>query len=155
SLPDVTVPDISLQQALDRAYMERPDYLSALERVRAAEAVRSAAVGEGRPVVNASADYGAIGLTPSSSVATYTLIGSVTVPIFQGGKTQGRIIEADADLRSRRVEAEKLRADIYYEIRDAFLDMQSTEEQLRAATEGRGLADQQLVQTQDRFQAGV
>jgi outer membrane protein TolC len=153
--PNVAVPEITLQQALDRAYMERPDYLSAIERVRAAEASRSAALGEALPAVHATADYGKIGLSPSTTVPTYTLGGSVTVPLFQGGRTQGRLIEADADLRTRRAEVENIRADIYYDIRNAFLDMQATEEQLRTATQSRDLADQQLTQARDRFQAGV
>lgn len=153
--PDVTVPEITLQQALDRAYMERADFLGAVERLHAAEASRSAARGEGLPVVHASADYGKIGLSPSAAIPTYTVIGSVTVPLFQGGRTQGRLIQADADLRTRRAEVENLRADIYYDIRNAFLDMQATAEELRTATESRELADQQLTQARDRFQAGV
>src|SRR4029077_1586274 len=154
-LPDVSVPEITLQQALDRAYMQRSDYLSALERVRAAESSRSAAVGESMPAVHATADYGKIGLTPSSAVGTYNVLGSVTVPLFQGGRTQGKILQADADLKNRRAEVENVRADIYYDIRNAFLDMQATEEQLRTATEARDLANQQLTQSRDRFQAGV
>lgn len=153
--PDVSVPEITLQQALERAYMQRPDYLSALERVKAAEAERGAAVGEALPAVHASADYGKIGLSPSSAIATYNLIGSVTVPIFQGGRAQGRILQADAELRNRRAEVENLRAEIYYDIRNAFLDMQATEEQLQTATQSRELANQQLTQSRDRFQAGV
>ena len=153
--PDVSVPEITLQQALERAYMQRPDYLSAIERVRAAEAERGAAVGDAMPAVHATADYGKIGLSPSSSVSTYNVVGSVTVPIFQGGRTQGRILQADAALKNRRAEADNLRADIYYDIRNAFLDMQATEEQLRTATQARELANQQLTQSRDRFQAGV
>jgi outer membrane protein TolC len=153
--PNVPVPEITLQQALDRAYTERPDYLSAIERVRAAEASRSAARGEALPAVHATADYGKIGLSPSTAVPTYTLVGSVTVPLFQGGRTQGRLIEADADLRTRRAEVENIRADIYYDVRNAFLDMQATEEELRTATQSRDLANQQLTQARDRFQAGV
>ena len=37
-LPDVPVPEMTLEQALERAYQTRPDYLAALERVSAAEA---------------------------------------------------------------------------------------------------------------------
>jgi outer membrane protein TolC len=154
-LPDVSVPEITLEQALERAYMQRPDYLSAIERVRAAEAERSAAAGDALPAVHATADYGKLGLSPSSAVSTYTLVGSVTVPIFQGGRTQGRILQADAELKNRRAEVDNMRADIYYDIRNAFLDMQATEEQLRTSTEARELAAQQLTQSRDRFQAGV
>ena len=153
--PDVPVPEITLQQALERAYLQRSDYLSAVERVRAAEATRSAAAGEGLPAIRATADYGKIGLSPSTAVGTYNLVGSVTVPLFEGGRTQGRLVQADADLRTRRAEVESLRADIYYDIRTAFLDMQASEEQLRTATQARDLATQQLTQSRDRFQAGV
>jgi outer membrane protein TolC len=77
------------------------------------------------------------------------------VPVCQGGRTQGRLLEADGDLRARKSEAEDLKAGIYYDVRSAFLDLQATEEQLQVATRGRELAGQQLTQARDRFSAGV
>jgi outer membrane protein TolC len=83
------------------------------------------------------------------------MIGAVTVPIFQGGRNKGRLLEADANLRSRRSEAEDLKASIYYEIRGAYLDLDATSKQLAVATNARDLAAQQLTQARDRFAAGV
>jgi outer membrane protein TolC len=154
-LPDVPGTDITLEQAVERAYANRPDYRAALERIRSAEAARRAIVGEALPSVNVNADYGAIGLTARDAEPTFTLIGSVNVPIFQGGKTRGRLIEADADIRKRRAELEDLKASIYYDIRSAFLDLQATNQQLQVATKARDLAAQQLTQSRDRFAAGV
>ena len=154
-LPNVPVPDLTVEQALAQAYKERPDYLSALERVKAAEASRAAAASELLPSVRVNADYGALGLKPSDTVATYTLSGSVNIPLFQGGRTQGRIAQADADLRQRRAEAEDMRAEIYYDVRSAFLDLQATGEQLQVATRSRELANQEIAQARDRFAAGV
>jgi outer membrane protein TolC len=154
-LPDLPAPDMSLEQAVDRAYAARPDYQAALQRVRAAEAERAAVVGSNLPSVHVSADVGDIGLAPASARATYALLGSVNVPIFNGGRTQGRLLQADADLRARRSEAADLKASIYYEVRAAYLDLDATAEQLRAATQGRDLAAQQLAQSRDRFAAGV
>ena len=102
-----------------------------------------------------NADYGEIGLTPASAQATYSVIGAVNIPIFQGGRLQGRLLEADADIRSRRAQAEDMKASIYYEVRDAFLDLQATALQLQTATQARDLAAQQLTQARDRFAAGV
>ena len=62
------------------------------------------------------------------------MTGAVNVPIFQGGRTKGRLMEADADLRNRRAEAEDLKAAIYYEVRDAFLDLEATATQLAVAS---------------------
>ena len=154
-LPNVPTPDMTVEQALEQAYKSRPDYLAAQERVKAAEATRAAAASELLPTVRVNADYGALGLTASDTVATYSLSGSVNVPIFQGGRTQGRIAEAEADLRQRRAEAEDMRSQIYYDVRTAFLDLQATGEQLQVATRSRELANQELTQARDRFAAGV
>jgi outer membrane protein TolC len=147
--------DMSLDQAVERAYAARPDYLAAQERIRAAEAARRAVVGDTLPSVRVNADYGDIGLSPSDSHVTYSVAGAVTIPIFQGGRTRGRLLEADANIRSRRAEAEDLKASIYYEIRVAFLDLDATSKQLAVAGTARDLAAQQLTQARDRFAAGV
>ena len=144
-LPFRARPRHDLEAALDQAYRTRPDYQAALERVSAAEAERRAVTGELLPSVHVNADYGALGLTPGDSHATYALVGSVTVPIFNGGRTKGRLIDADAELRTRRAEADDLKASIYYDVKTAFLDLQATSEQLQVATRSRDLAAQQLV----------
>jgi outer membrane protein TolC len=154
-LPNVPVPDMTVEQALERAYRERPDYLAAVERVKAAEASRTAAFSELLPSVRLTADYGAIGLTPAGALATYSVAGAINIPIFQGGRTQGRIAQADADLRDRRAEAEDMRAEIYYDVRTAFLDLQATGEELEVAMRSRDLSGQELTQARDRFAAGV
>jgi outer membrane protein TolC len=154
-MPFVPVPDLTVDQALDRAYKTRPDYLAAQERVRAAESDRQAIVGEMLPAVHLNADFGSLGLSVDSAAGTYSVAGAVTVPIFQGNRSHGRLIQADAELRNRRSEAEDLRAGVYYEVRGAFLDLQSTGEQFQVATRGRELAQQQLTQARDRFAAGV
>jgi outer membrane protein TolC len=154
-IPNVPTPDMTLEQALERAYKQRPDYLAALDRVRAAEASRRAVVGEGLPSVKVRADYGALGLTWNTSLPTFNVTGAVDVPIFEGGRLHGRLAEADADLRERRAEAEDMKAEVYYDVRSAFLDLQSTDEELKAATRARELAALQLTQSRDRFAAGV
>ena len=155
AVPDVPTPDTSLDAAVERAFAARPDFQAALARVRAAEAARDAAEAASRPSVNVAADFGGIGLTPAEARGTYSLAGTVNVPVFDGGRTHGRILQAEADLRQRREEAEDLKAAIYYEVRTAFLDLDATAQQLQVATTGRDLATQQLTQARDRFAAGV
>jgi outer membrane protein TolC len=155
TLPDLPAPDLSIEGAVNRAYQARPDYLAALERVRAAEAARQAIIGDALPSLKVSADYGDIGLSAGDAHGTFTVMGAVSVPIFQGGRSRGRLLEADADLRDRRAEAEDLKASIYYEVRTAFLDLDATAQQLAVAGKARDLAAQQLTQARDRFAAGI
>jgi outer membrane protein TolC len=88
-------------------------------------------------------------------LSTFSVAGSVQVPIFEGGRTQAKVAAADAELRSRQAEAEDLRVGIYTDVRSAFLDLQATEAEIKAATRGRELANQQLTQSRDRFATGV
>jgi outer membrane protein TolC len=155
ALPDLPTPDMTLEQAVESAYRARPDYQAALERVKAAEAARRAIVSDRLPTVYVNADYGEIGLSPSDARATFAVGGSVNIPIFQGSRVKGQLLEADADLRSRRAEADDMKASIYYDVRTAFLDLQATSEQLQVATKARELAALQLTQSRDRFAAGV
>jgi outer membrane protein TolC len=148
-------PDISLERAVEQAYTSRSDYQAALARIRAAEANREAAAGEGLPSVKVTADFGEIGLSPQDAHGSFNVTGALNVPIFQGGKTKGKIMEADAELRVRRAEAEELKSGIYYEVRAVFLDLQAGQEQLQVATRARELAASQLEQARDRFAAGV
>jgi len=155
NLPGLPLSDLTVDSAIEQAYRTRPDYQAALERVRAAEATRRAAASSLLPTVRVNADYGDIGLSPSDAQVTYALSGVVSIPIFQGGRFRGKLLEADADLRQRRAEAEDLKASIYYEVRTAFLDLEATAQQLKTGTRARDLAAQQLIQSRDRFAAGV
>ncbi len=154
-LPSVPKPTMTIEEALERAFLSRPDYQAALERVRAAEASRQATIGDSLPSVRINADYGDLGRTLSSAHSTYAISGSVVVPIFQGGRRHGQLLEADAELKGRRAEADDLKAAIDYEVRTSFLDLQASEQQLQVATEARELAAQQLTQARDRLAAGV
>jgi outer membrane protein TolC len=155
ALPDLPAADLSIDNAVALAYTTRPDYKAALERISAAEATRQAIAGESLPSVSVNADYGAIGFSPADSRATFAVRGAVNVPIFQGGRTRGRLLDADADIRNRRAEAADVKASIYYEVRTAFLDLDATAKQLAVAGKTRDLAAQQLTQARDRFAAGI
>src|SRR5678816_4592904 len=146
---------MTLTEALESAYRERPDYLATQERVRAAELSLQAVKSERLPAVSVNADYGAIGLQVSSALATFNITAAVKMPIFDGGRIDGLAIRAEADLKQRRAEADDKRAEVYYDVRMAFLDLEATNEELQTATRSRELAGQQLTQTRDRFAAGV
>jgi len=154
-IPAVQMPEITLEEALQRAYDSRSDYQAALERVEEAAAARRAARNELLPSARLMADYGAIGLSADTALATFNVTGTLDVPIFSGGSVRGRMAEADADLRDRQAEADDVRAGIDYDVRAAFLDLAATGEELQTATRARELAEQQLVQARDRFAAGV
>jgi outer membrane protein TolC len=147
---------ITVDEALKRAYESRSDYQAALADVRAAEYSRKAAVGGYFPSVGFSADYGLAGTYPNVSThGVFDVRGTLTIPIFQGGKVHGDVLEADARLKQSRDRAESLRAQIDADVRTALLNVQSAEEEVAVSQSNIELADQALAQSEDRFRAGV
>jgi outer membrane protein TolC len=155
SLPYTPLEGITQEQALQRAYQNRADFQSAAAQVRAAETVLKAATAEHLPSLLISSDYGAIGINPSNSHGTFTFVGTLRIPIFQGGRVRGDVLEADAALEQRRAELEDIRGLIDYDVRNAFLDLQTAFDQLGAAKSNVGLAHETLQFARDRFSAGV
>jgi outer membrane protein TolC len=149
------LPPITMDDALQRAYSNRTDYLSALARVRALELEQRAARAERLPSVQLTADYGDIGPNPLDSHGTYTVMANLKIPIFQGGRVRGRVLEAEAAAQEQRARAEDLRARIYYDVKTAFLQLNSADARVKVAQSTVALTQQQLTQAQDRFGAGV
>jgi outer membrane protein TolC len=144
-----------LDECLKRAYASRADYQAALARMRAAELNRRAATAEHYPTFDVEADYGDIGVNPSNSNGTYHVAGTINVPIFQGGKAHADVLQAEAGLRQARARLDDLRAQIDNDVRNALLDLQAASDQVNVARSNVDLAEQTLLQAQDRFAAGV
>jgi outer membrane protein TolC len=150
-----SAPAVTLQQALDRAYDNRSDYRSAQSLVKAAEFARRAAAAERYPTVAASFDYGSIGQSITQNHGTFTAAIGVNIPIYEGGRTDAKVTEADAALRQREAERDALRSRIEFEVRTVFLDLKSTLDQVNLASNAKTLAETQVAQARDRFAAGV
>jgi len=146
---------MSLEQSVQRALSLRSDYKALQAQVRAAEWSRRAATAEYFPTLDFSANYGAIGVSPRSTDTTYQLTGSINIPLFQGGKVHGEVLQSEATLRQARSQLDNLGAQIEYEVRTSLLDLNAAAEQVEVARSSVDLAQQTLTQAQDRFAAGV
>jgi outer membrane protein TolC len=148
-------PTVSLEEALRRAYASRADYQSALAQVRAATLARKAAVARYYPSVSTAVNYGDIGTNPGNSHGTLDATAALNIPIFQGGKVHGEVLQAEAALRQSEEMLGNLRAQIDQDVRNALLDLQSAADQVAVARSSVDLAGQTLQQARDRFAAGV
>jgi outer membrane protein TolC len=153
--PFAPLTSITLEQALETAPKQRPDYQSADARVRAAEDSVKAAQAQRHPTAGVTADYGDVGTTPNNSHGTFTFTASASISLFDGRRIEGDIVQAKATLKQRQDEFADLRAQIAYQIRTAFLDIRTAADQVTVATDNLALANQALVQSRDRFTAGV
>lgn len=154
-IPYTPLPVLTLEEALREAYQFRPDYQASLASIRSAEYQKQAARNQRLPVVTFDGNYGVIGRNPSDAHGTYAAVGALQVPIFDGGRIRGDVMRTDALLEQRRAESGDLRGRVDYEVRSAFLDLGAAREQVAVAQSSINLANQELQQARDRFQAGV
>jgi outer membrane protein TolC len=85
----------------------------------------------------------------------YEVAGSVSVPIYTGGRIAADIEQAEADLERRRAEYEDLRGRVAYDVRVAWLDVNASQSSVAVAEKNRALAGRALAESQDRYQNGV
>jgi outer membrane protein TolC len=145
----------SLDDAIQSAYKARADFQSQLNRVRSAELARKAASAERYPSLGAETDYGLSGVNPGSSHGTVDAAATLRIPVFQGGKVHADVLRADASLAEERQRLEDLRAKIDQEVRDVYLDLGATAQEVSVEKSAVSLATQNLDQSRDRFRSGV
>ena len=148
-----TLPEAN--QAIELAWQRRSD-LKALEAgVKAAETALLAARGELLPSASVSGYYGVIGPNPSTMHGVFGVTGSVNVPIWQGGRVKGDILQAEATLDQRKAELANERGKVEQDVRTALVDLAAAQGQVKLAESSRSLANDTLTQARDRFGAGV
>jgi outer membrane protein TolC len=144
------------EAALQRAMAARTDLQAAASGVRAAQDALKASRAERLPNFTITADVGAAGRTPTNhSTSVYSVAGTLTVPIYEGGRIGAEVQQASAALTLRKSQYEDLRAQVDQDVRQAFIDLNAAADQVEVARSNVGLANDTLTQSRDRFAAGV
>jgi outer membrane protein TolC len=154
-VPFAQAPPLEIAAALNEAFSRRSDFKAAEAQIRAAQHARDAARAERLPSLSVNADYGAIGTNPAQAHGTFSVVGTLSFPIWQGGRTEGDIEEADAALAQRRAELEDIRGRIEADVRNAFLDLQAAGTQVEVARQNIDVARETLALTRQRLDVGV
>jgi outer membrane protein TolC len=154
-VPFAPATPITVEAALAQAFQQRADLKAADAQVRAAERAHSAARAERYPSLGATADYGGIGVNPSQLQTTYTASASLKIPIWQGGKAEGDIQQADAALDQRRAEYDDLKGQIESDVRSAYLDLQAAASQVEVAQKNVDVNKEALELTRQKVDVGV
>ena len=143
-----------IESSISSALLSRSDYLSlAIQRRSLAEQER-ANHARWYPRISVNGNYGGLGRSIGSVQATGLIQGTVDFTIFDRDRS-GETQEIAARLRRVDDQINDLRRGIDEEIREAMLNLESTEEQVQVAKEGQDLAQRELQLAQDRFESGV
>jgi outer membrane protein TolC len=148
-------PPLNQDEAVTAAIAKRPDIKAAEAQVRAAEKTKLAVRASRMPSLAIAADYGVIGENPANSHGTFSFQGSLRFPIWQGGRYEGDLEQANAALDQRKSELEDIKSRVESEVRDAYLDLTAAASQVEVARQNLSVARDTLVLTRQRLEAGL
>jgi outer membrane protein TolC len=154
-VPFLAAPDLGFDEALKQAFERRTDIKAAEAQIHAAEHSLSAARDERLPSLSVSGNYGAIGTNPSQAHTAYAGAATLSIPIFQGVRTEGEVTQAKASLAQRRAELEDTRSQVESDVRSAYLDLRAATSQVKVAQRNLQVTSETLDLTRQRFDAGV
>jgi outer membrane protein TolC len=155
SFPFNPAPAQNVDAAVEKAIQQRADLKAAQFQVEAAAKALSAARAERLPSAAISGNYQVIGMNPSQSHGAFNVVGTVSIPLWQGGRAAGDITQAEAVLAQRKAELDDARGQVEAEVRQAFLDLDAAAGQNAVARQNFQVARETLDMTRARMAAGV
>ncbi len=146
--------ELPFEDALARAYAQRPDLQSAIRRKEASkESINLARKGY-FPVFTGNASYYYTGTDfPLQDGWSYGL--NLSVPIFTGFLTRYQVAEARANYGTVSANEQSLRLDIYSQVQQAYVSLRAAEERISAAELGVRQAKENVELATGRYEAGV
>jgi outer membrane protein TolC len=146
-------PDV--QVAIKQALANRKDRQASAELTKANQDQRKAATDDRLPTVKAEADYGDIGVNVRHSHSTGDASGTITIPIFKEAQFRGEAHVAQSALDQQLDQQSDLDAQIEADVRDALLDIASSQQQVEVSHSNVELSNEVLSEAQQRYKAGV
>ena len=120
-----------------------------------AELARRAASESRLPTLNFAGTWGEQGLSAPSSIPAYVYQVTVDVPLFTGGRIHAEIAKADLEIKKVEQERDDLRNQIALEVKTSQAQLDAAQHEVDVANLGVKLAQEEVSQARDRFQAGV
>ncbi len=148
-------PQIDANSSLELAYQTRPEIKALNARAHIAELARRGASESRLPTLNFYGTVGQQGLSAPAAIPEYIYQVSVDVPLFTGGKIRAEIAKANLELKKVDQERSELKSQIALEVKTSRAQLDAAQHEVEVANLGVTLAQQEVSQARDRFQAGV
>jgi outer membrane protein len=146
--------EIPIEDAIKRAYENRPDLKSVIAKKNAAESSIDLAKKGYYPTLSGNADYNWSGETFPLNHG-WDVGVTATFPIFSGFLTKYQVNEARSNLNVLKANEDALRQGIFLEVQQAYLNLHEAEERISTAEITVRQAEENLELAKGRYAAGV
>jgi outer membrane protein len=148
-------PQLEADQSLQKAYETRPEMKALASQEQIARLQKKGASESRLPSLVMGGGWAYQGLSAPSAIPSYTYQLTVDVPLFTGGRIRSEITRADLEIKKVERQRDNLRDQIALEVKSAIAQLESAWHEVDVANLGIKLAQEEVSQARDRFQAGV
>jgi len=148
-------PQFEASQSLEQALANRPEMKALEARERIAQTEKRGASDSRLPRLTVGGGWAYQGLSAATSIPSYQYQVTVDVPLFTGGRILAERTKAELEVKKVVQEKEELRNQIALEVKTALAQLDSARPEVEVANLGVKLAQEEVGQARDRFQAGV
>ncbi|MDP2928323.1 MAG: TolC family protein [Candidatus Omnitrophota bacterium] len=156
-----TPKDIAFDQGFLKAMQTRPEIRQFESQLKADKSAIEVARAEGRPDIYVSWDYYGRSRRVTAAVNTrdwndYNVAGiTLSWPIFDGWKTKALVEQAIVDLKQTQLGKAKLIQDIALEVKNAYLFLKNSIEQIKTSQADTSLYKNNLLTAEERYAQGL
>jgi len=148
-------PEVRVDQSLERAYATRPEMQALIARERAAYDQKRAASVSRLPALRFGGGWSYEGVSATTGIPVYEYQVGAQMPLFTSGRIHAEITRAELELKKIAQQRDDLRNQIALEVKIAIANLESARNEVQVANLGVQLAQEEVTQARDRFQAGV
>lgn len=145
---------MSLEDAIETALLNRPDFLSAQFRAEASQKTLNAAKAEHFPTISANASYGFRG-DKSLEYDNGSVGISASLPLFNGFKTTSRINELSATREARLYDQEASRQNVIMDVTQAVSNLEDAQNRVPVARQSVEVAKENFDLARGRYKVGI
>jgi outer membrane protein TolC len=146
--------DLPFEEALSKAYTQRPDLLSVIQKREATRESVNLVKKSYYPTLSGSANYQYTGTDfPIREGWTYGM--NLSIPLFNGFITRHQIAEAQANFGVISANEQTLRLNIFSEVQQAYLSLRAAGEKIGASELLVRQAKENVELATGRYEAGV
>jgi len=151
----------SFEQAMEEAVRNRPEIIKSENDIAAAMARVKAEESGYYPTLSANGGYtwahgtAEMGIFKGDIQNSWNAGVSLSMPLFEGGLTKGKVGEARANMRALEAQGQTLRQSILMELNQAYADIESATARISVMGLSIKKARENLELAQGRYEAGI
>ena len=151
----VATPPSEAGQDLEQAYGKRPEMEALQEREMAVSRLKDAAGAARLPSVRATGSWAYQGLSVTNSIPIYEYRMTLSPPLYTGGQIKAERAKTELELKKVGQEKQELRNQMTLQVQVAKAELDSARSEVEVANLALKLANEEVTQARDRFEAGV